>query len=122
MSEIELKVFLESKIDALEKIIITRIDAGDKALAIQTREFERRLLDLNGEQARLAADRERYLPRELFDQSAKDMNNWRSLVEGFMATIRGQSKGLSLSWSIFSALIGALVSAITVWATLKGIK
>src|SRR5467141_963321 len=99
MSEIELKVFLESKIDALEKVIMARMDAGALALSIQTREFERRLGELNGEQARLAKDRERYLPREMFDQSAKDMNNWRTLVEGFMATIRGQSKGLSLSWS-----------------------
>jgi hypothetical protein len=112
-------IVLHTLIAELEKRIELRFDLADKALAIQTEEFKRRLGDLNGEQARLAKDRERFLPREIHEASVKETAVWRERVEGFMSGIRGQARGVDRTWSAIIAVFSAIGAALGTWLTFK---
>ncbi len=106
MTDVALREFLEHKIEALDKRIDERLCAQSKALSLQAREYERRLEQLNHEQARLAADRERFMPREIADQRQKDYEDWRASIDKTLATGAGASKWETV---ILSAAISAAV-------------
>jgi hypothetical protein len=72
MSEVTLRELIEQKICSLDKRIDDRFIALDKALKLQAEKDQRHFEDLNHEQARLLADRERYLPRETYAADRKD--------------------------------------------------
>ncbi len=59
---------LEREIHHLRELL----DERDKALGLQANEYERRLAMLNGEAARLREMQQSYVPREVFENSAKE--------------------------------------------------
>lgn len=103
-----LRELYDLKIEALRDMVALKITEGDKALRLQAEEYERRLSALNNEQARLAADRERFLPREVFDSFLKDTDIWRNTVNRFMAATSGRDSGIGVAWTAGIAAIGLL--------------
>lgn len=80
----------------------------DKALQIQTREFERRLTELNGEAGRLREIQARYVPREVHDgkvgeleKAIRGLEIWQSNMIGRMAMV-----------STLAALVASAITAL----------
>jgi len=101
MADVPLREYIEQIVSEKERRLELRMDASDRALALQADEYERRLGDLNHEQARLASDRERYLTKEKFE-------DWQRTVDASIAKSEGKSLGLSLAWAVFISAAGLL--------------
>ena len=100
---------LNQKIHSLEQVINTRLNAGDKALELQHKEYERRLDALNGEAERLHQMQLSYVNKEVYErdkervqQDVKSLQSWRDTQIG---------KHLAISAGV-SLLIAGVVSAI----------
>ena len=109
-----------------------RFKSNLAALNLQAREYERRLEQLNGEQARVKEERLvllSQLRREMEGQAAssiKDMNQLResllreiamvreSLV-AFTAEQRGTNKGIGLVWASFIAVCTLCLGLASLW-------
>ncbi len=65
---------LRAEIVSLHKQVDLRLEAGAKALKLQAAENLRRLDLLNGEAERLRQIQATYLPREVYDVSAREMH------------------------------------------------
>lgn len=88
-------------------------DEADKtALSLARQINDLHLANLNGEQARLLADRERYLSREVFDQEQKTFASWRDVVNGALAI--GTGKGLG-SREVIAYLLAAAAVGFSLW-------
>jgi hypothetical protein len=99
------------RLNEFEKRMELRFESSDRALLLQAKEIERRLELLNGEQARLAAERGQFLPREIFE-------NFRQASVETIAVTTGRSKGMSDLWGwIFGAamLAVAILSLVSRW-------
>lgn len=101
---------VESKMGTEVAVIKARFDAMDKALVLQAEAVGIHLDKLNGEQTRLAADRERFLPRELHEAFLADFRKWQDVVNAQMAVTTGRDRGVSLAWSVGIAVIGIAVA------------
>lgn len=102
MSEITIREYLEQRLDyertlvkhqldATREVVEQRLDTMDHALvlqrdldrekvAIQAAEYERRLTVLNHAHEEAVRERNRVLPREMFDQWVTDFSKWRDAV------------------------------------------
>lgn len=98
------------RIRAEERLTAAQFQALDRARAIEMEEMRRRLDALNGEQARLLLDRERYLPRELYDAGAQELRIWRENVTTQMAAMRGRDTGVGMAWAVAVALITLFIA------------
>jgi len=105
---------LELKIGHVTEIAKLRVELTDKALQLQRIEYERRLDLLNHEQARLAADRERFLPRELYDANNRDQRQWRDSVNTWIAANQGKSTGQQATVAAIYAAAGFIVTLIVI--------
>ena len=96
---------LEHKIQALEEKTNLRFDAWDHALKLQALEYERRLGILNGEQARLAEERARFVLNEIYEIH-------RDEIVRFMSGEKARSNTYAFlsSLVIGSGIISALVT------------
>lgn len=110
MSEVSLREYLEKQVCDLDKRLDERFCARDKARALQASEYERRLSDLNHEQARLAADRERFMPREIADTRQRDYELWKAIIDKTIATAQGRA---TVTTVVMSALISAAIFAVS---------
>lgn len=71
METAHIKELLELEIKHLKELGVEK----DKALALQAKEYERRLEALNGEAERLRTMQASYLPREVYDSERKEVNS-----------------------------------------------
>ena len=112
---VSLRAYVDHRIDALDRLLRQQLIDMEQARTIQAREYERRLDALNGEQARLAADRERFVSRELYEQAFHEWRLWRDAVNAQLAGYQGRERGLSALWV---AGIGAASVALALLALL----
>ena len=101
---VSLREHLELK--ARVDVIDTRAVNAASALELQAKNYEQHLASLNNEQARLAADRERFLPRETFSLFEDSLREWRDSINRFSAASAGRDSGIGTSWSIVLAVFG----------------
>jgi hypothetical protein len=94
-----------------EKALKIKEESDKTALELARQINDLHLANLNGEQARLLADRERFISRESYDISQKDFAVWRDQVNAALSLGTGRDRGVALSWAV-------LVGAIAVTATL----
>jgi ABC-type transporter lipoprotein component MlaA len=87
--------------------------AQAEALKLQTKEIERRLEHLNGEQARIQSRDSYFLPREIFDQHRDANNKFQADIAETMATNKGQSHGMRELWGWIIAAVAILVPVLT---------
>lgn len=94
------------KLISLREYIDIQFEERDKALTLQAIEVHRRLEMLNGEQARLASDRERFLTKEVYDEFRREFDKWREQINNSIAVNSGRERGISLVWVVLLAIIG----------------
>lgn len=107
------------KLIALEAATKAQFAAGEKALDLATEGIQTHLTSLNGEQARLAADRERFISRESYDVAQKEFGIWRDQVNAALSIGAGRDRGIGLSWGVIVGLIGAIVAVISIVLALR---
>jgi hypothetical protein len=108
--------------------------ADHAALALQAAEYERRLIALNGEHARIAKSQETYVSRELWERAQADAQQWRAAVakdlqvavtkaefytykdatDRALTLAAGEATGMSRSGAILISIIGAAAAVATV--------
>ena len=124
---VTLRELLEVKaaLQKLELLVIERFAAAKQALELQAKEYDRRLDHLNGEQGRMAVDRERFLPRESFEIFKNELDKRREIerkeldlrtthMDKFMAASSGRDAGIGISWGVIVALIATIGAAVGV--------
>ena len=92
-------------------VLKTRLDAKEHALAIQAREYERRLDETNHVLAREKEDKRTYLRTDTFDLKMSGLDDWRRLVDAD----RSESVG---SKAMLTAIIAIVLSIATLAITL----
>lgn len=107
---ISVERLIEVKLAAADSKNDARFTAGDKALALATMDTKTHLEALNGEQSRLAKDRDRFISRDYYDGVQKEFSQWRDQVNASLSIGKGRDKGIGLSWGVVIGLIGAVVS------------
>lgn len=109
---VTLREYLEHKVCALDVRIDERFVSRDKSLALQAGEYQRRLEALNHEQARLAADRERFMPREVSEARHNQAAERISLLSARLDKLEGGKASLSNAWTVLVAILMAALAAI----------
>lgn len=94
-----------------EKALAIKQESDKTALDLARQINDLHLAALNGEQARLAADRERFLSRETYDAQQKDFGVWRDTVNGSLSINAGKGSGVATSWGVVVAVVGILFGA-----------
>ena len=94
---------VDTKILALERFLVTRMEAQDRALQLQAAEYERRLEHLNGEAERIRQREITYLPRELYERIDAQRCEDIKALESYRDTQLGRQ-------TILSAIVAAVVS------------
>jgi hypothetical protein len=97
---------LETKVDMLDRLFHERIEAVDRAIVLQAREYARRLEELNHAHQNAVQDRAGYLQREVWEANRKELEVWKTNVTSEMAVTRGKAIG----WSAAIALTALLVA------------
>ncbi len=93
-----------------EKALKIKEEADQRALELARQINDLHLEALNGEQARLAADRERFVNREAYDQQQKDFASWRDAVNASLALGAGTRQGLGQFWAVLVAILGVALA------------
>ena len=107
-----LRELLEQRICAMEKLFHERITLRDRALELSADEYHRRLDMLNGEAGKLAAMQVTYLPREVYEQTVKNIENELKGLRDFRSNIIGK-------FSIINGAIAIIVSlAVSLFVTM----
>ena len=109
---------VEAKLGTEVAVIQARFAAMDKALVLQAEAVAIHLGKLNGEQGRLAADRERFLPRESHDLFRDDFRKWQDTVNAQLAVNAGRDRGVGIAWSVGLAGLTLLLGVVGVIITL----
>lgn len=116
----------EARITLLIRSLSDKTDAqfraSDKALELATAEINKHLDGLNGEQARLAADRERFISRDAYDVAQKEFSIWRDQINAALSIGAGRDRGIGLSWGVITGAIGILVSVVSMIIVLIKLK
>jgi hypothetical protein len=99
------KELLEAKVQALERLLMTRLDAQDRALGLQAKEYSRRLDLLNGEAERLRQMQMTYVSRELYERVDAQRCEDIKALESYRDTQIGKQM-------VLSAIIAAAVSIV----------
>jgi len=94
---------VDTKLQSLERIFNTRMDAQDKALQLQAAEYERRLEHLNGEAERMRQREITYLPRELYERIDAQRCEDIKALQSYRDTQLGRQ-------TVLSAIVAAVVS------------
>jgi hypothetical protein len=82
--------------------------ASEKALLLKSGETERRLEALNGEAARLAIVLAKSVPREVWEESQRSLNEWRAGVDKQLNTNSGRDRGFGIIWAVLIGTVGLL--------------
>ena len=84
-----LKELINTKICLHNQIVDKRFESLDVALKLQAKEYERRLLDLNGEAARIRDIQLSSVPRETYqikheklESEVKELRQWKDNQQG----------------------------------------
>ena len=102
-----LKDPLLERIEGLRALSFERSAAAKEALALQAKEYERRLDALNHEHERIAANQASSIPREVFDRVIGQHESRMADLERWRATSEGRVWGICL-------VIGAAVTVINI--------
>ena len=107
MSEISLREYIESQISALEGRLRVQHDADQRALKIQTQEYERRLSALNHEHDRVDKIVENKVDRKEWDVLKDQIMMERGRLVG---ETESKAKSAALLYSFLSFLAAVVTS------------
>jgi hypothetical protein len=86
-------------------VLEERVKNRDDALALQAREYERRLNDLNHAHERAQADKLQFLPQSVHDQFYSEYQEWRRGVDKVLTALSARRDA---NLALFSAVISVL--------------
>lgn len=112
--QVTLREYLELRIDTLWNFVNQNILEKAKALELQAKEIERRLSDLNHEDARIAAVNASNVSREVYDVQISALSKQLSDLREWRATQEGKA---SVSGAIWGTVTG-VAAAVTTTAIL----
>jgi len=108
---------LTVKLDALDRLINERFKLSDEALRLQAVEYGRRLEILNHEQARLQLDRERYLPREVYEAQLKAIDTRIATMHDQLISYTARERGIIITVNAIIVLISLGVGTVGILLT-----
>lgn len=85
-----------------------------ESIALQAREYERRLGELNGERARECEDRVHLMTREVCAERHEKLDEWKAGIDTWRAGLIGTAFGIGLA----SGVVGSVLSALLMWLRL----
>jgi len=116
----EARLAMERLIDArllhLKAEVEAKFTAEDKARSLDRADTQKHLEQLNGEQARLLADRERMISREKYEADQHGLAEWKDSVNGILSLGRGREKGISLAWVVIVGLAGLISTLVAIFS------
>jgi hypothetical protein len=96
-------------IAALEKLANEKFAGIDKALNLQSKEYERRLEFLNGEADRLKNMQATYLSRELYDTQHETLRKRIDILEQNRANVEGKASQSAVNIAYIISAIGIII-------------
>jgi hypothetical protein len=87
----------------------------DGQLALQAKEYERRLQDLNHENERILIVLERSIPREVFDRTVEGMNAKTQLNTDYINSAKGKGTGANAVIGYIFGVAGFLAALVAVF-------
>jgi hypothetical protein len=102
-----LRELVELRILSLERATEARFTASESARALQAREYERRLTELNNSHKLAVDERNRVVSREAFDSSLQEYAHWKEEVNAqliILGTLRAEIAELRGSVQLMTAL------------------
>lgn len=105
MSEVTLKEYVERRLLDLESNISALADAKAEALAIQTKELERRLDSLNHAHALAVQNFNTYIPRNEYNITIGELHKWKNEIDAWRNRMLGMALGSAAGGGVAGALI-----------------
>lgn len=105
---VSLREYLEALIGKETGVIMARLNGMDERHTVQADELARRLEELNHAHARSLEDKGTYLPREVFEQTQREVRTRMELVDAKLAEERGASAATTRIWSVATSLFVGL--------------
>jgi hypothetical protein len=99
--------FIDRETSHLKEVCFLRFDLEATAVRLDHVEVLRRLDELNHAHAQNMIDKQDYLPRQMFEQWAKENATWRESVTKSISESTGSNRTLIV-------LVGFIFSAITI--------
>lgn len=96
--------------DLLEEMIHSR----DRELILQAKEYERRLEQLNNDNARIQEILKLSIPREVFDREMSSLNAKIQINTDYMNSMKGKGTGMNSLWVIGAAAALLICSVVSV--------
>lgn len=90
-------------------VLEERMAGVNVALALQAKEYERRLLDLNHAHEKQVEDQSTYVSLDKFEGFEDKVNEWQSRTQIAFATMGGREKGGERLTQIVMMVVGAAV-------------
>jgi hypothetical protein len=110
---IHYREYIDQRITMLAEAHTREHELLDRALAIQAREYERRLDELNHSHAEARRVLATYITRDLYESSQKDLTVWKSNIDKAIANMAGRNAAYGIA-------LGAAVTVITVAINVVG--
>jgi hypothetical protein len=82
-----IREMLEQRLDAMDSALVLQRNIDHEKLQMQAVEYERRLTVLNHAHEDAVREKNRVLPREMFEQWASDFSKWRDIVNKSMGDV-----------------------------------
>lgn len=98
---------LKTEVAVLKEKIVCLISARD----LQAAEYHRRLDELNHAHAKAEQKNADYLPRELFEQTIRELSGWRHEVDKELAETRGSKAGIAAAVGLAISMLALSMSA-----------
>lgn len=86
---------MEQRLDAMDAALVLQRNINHEKLQMQAAEYERRLTVLNHAHEEAVRERNRTLPREMFEQWTVEFAKWRDTVNKAMGDIIAMSERLT---------------------------
>ena len=102
---------LRERIATLE----AEVKGQDKALAIQSREYERRLQDLNHSHEQAVERYAQFLPREIYEGDGRELRAWRRIIDDERAMNTGQRSAYLSMFSFAMSVLALGFVAYGLW-------
>jgi hypothetical protein len=93
-----------------------RAKSERRALKMQAKEYERRLLDLNHAHEKQVTDQATYISEDKFIGWQGEVNAWRDRVTKTLSELEGRSGGIGSARQLMFQVLPLLISAVTLLA------
>ena len=106
--------YMESRLQAIEAVIATRLEAANEAAQIQRDELARRLDHLNNEAQRIAQRDISFTSREAFEALVKAFDEYRVETNRALLIREGGEKAGAAARALLFAVVGVVIALVSI--------